>query len=197
MAENQALVYTTLVAIGAIGAVILANKIREKALDAQIAAHNIDILKQKKEGLSKDKIAAAQADALIAKAKLQKALQGKITLQKEYQAKLAEAERTGQSTKDIELKYTIKLADAEKEINEAQQEYNTAQYESLSLQQQSLEVSNDLRSSLSSVPGIIGSIITGFTTLLIKRKANLALSKAENDEDKKGLLINMGKNAAK
>ena len=197
MAENQALVYTTLVAIGAVGAVILANKIREKALDAQIAAHNIDILKQKKEGLSKDKIAAAQADALIAKAKLQKALQGKITLQKEYQAKLAEAERTGQSTKDIELKYTIKLADAEKEINEAQQEYNTAQYESLSLQQQSLEVSNDLRSSLSSVPGIIGSIIAGFTTLLIKRKANLILSKKENDEDKKGLLINMGKNAAK
>ena len=197
MAENQALVYTTLVAIGAVGAVILANKVREKLLDAQIAAHNIDILKQKKEGLSKDKIAGAQADALLAKAKLQEKIQAKISLQKEYQAEMAKAERMGQSTDDIKLKYTIKLADAEKEINEAQQEYNTAQYESLSLQQQSLEVSNDLRSSLSSVPGIIGSIIAGFTTLLIKRKANLILSKKENDEDKKGLLINMGKNAAK
>ena len=197
MAENQALVYTTLVAIGAVGAVILANKMREKILDAQIAAHNIDILKQKKEGLSKDKIAIARADALIAKARLQEKIQEKISLQKQYQADLAEAERTGKSTKDIELKYAIDLAAKEAEINEAQQQYNAAQYESLSLQQQSLEVSNDLRSSLSSVPGIIGSIITGFTTLLIKRKANLALSKAENDEDKKGLFINMGKNAAK
>ena len=197
MAENQALVYTTLVAIGAVGAVILANKVREKLLDAQIAAHNIDILKQKKEGLSKDKIAIARADALNAKAKLNEKIQAKISLQKEYQAKLAEAERTGQSTKDIELQYAVKLANAEQQINTAQQEYNAAQYESLSLQQQSLEVSNDLRSSLSSVPGIIGSIIVGFTTLLIKRKANLALSKAENDEDRKGLFINMGKNAAK
>lgn len=197
MAENEALVHTTLVAIGAVGAVILANKMREKILDAQIAAHNIDILKQKKEGLSKDKIAAAQADALLAKAKLQEKIQAKISLQKEYQAEMAKAERMGQSTDDIKLKYTIKLADAEKEINEAQQEYNTAQYESLSLQQQSLEVSKDLKSSLSSVPGIIGSIISGFTTLLIKRKANLILSKKENKEDQKGLLINMGKNAAK
>ena len=197
MAENQALVYTTLVAIGAVGAVILANKVREKLLDAQIAAHNIDILKQKKEGLSKDKIAIARADALNAKAKLNEKIQAKISLQKEYQAEMAKAERTGQSTDDIKLKYTIKLADAEKEINEAQQEYNTAQYESLSLQQQSLEVSKDLKSSLSSVPGIIGSIISGFTTLLIKRKANLILSKKENKEDQKGLLINMGKNAAK
>ena len=197
MAENQALVYTTLVAIGAVGAVILANKIREKALDAQIAAHNIDILKQKKEGLSKDKIATAQADALIAKAKLQKALQGKITLQKEYQAKIAEAEKNGTPVEVLKAEYAGKLAIAEKEINDAQQEYNTAQYESLNLQQQSLEVSKDLRSSLSSVPGIIGSIISGFTTLLIKRKANLILSKKENEEDRKGLLINMGKNAAK
>lgn len=197
MAENQALVYTTLVAIGAVGAVILANKVREKLLDAQIAAHNIDILKQKKEGLSKDKIAIARADALIAKAKLQEKIQAKISLQKQYQADLAEAERTGQSTKDIEVKYAIQLANAEKEIKEAQDAYNIAQYESLNLQQQSLEVSKDLRSNLSSVPGIIGSIIAGFTTLLIKRKANLALSKTENDEDKKGLFINMGKNAAK
>ena len=197
MAENQALVYTTLVAIGAVGAVILANKVREKLLDAQIAAHNIDILKQKKEGLSKDKIAIARAEALNAKAKLNEKIQAKISLQKEYQAKLAEAERTGQSIDDIKLTYAVELAKAEKDINEAQQQYNAAQYESLSLQQQSLEVSNDLRSSLSSVPGIIGSIIVGFTTLLIKRKANLALSKAENDEDRKGLFINMGKNAAK
>ena len=197
MAENQALVYTTLVAIGAVGAVILANKVREKLLDAQIAAHNIDILKQKKEGLSKDKIAIARAEALNAKAKLNEKIQAKISLQKEYQAKLAEAERTGQSIDDIKLTYAVELAKAEKEINDAQQQYNAAQYESLSLQQQSLEVSNDLRSSLSSVPGIIGSIIVGFTTLLIKRKANLALSKAENDEDRKGLFINMGKNAAK
>ena len=197
MAENQALVYTTLVAIGAVGAVILANKVREKLLDAQIAAHNIDILKQKKEGLSKDKIAIARADALIAKARLQEKIQEKISLQKQYQADIAEAERTGKSTEDIKLKYAIDLAAKEAEINEAQQKYNAAQYESLSLQQQSLEVSNDLRSSLSSVPGIIGSIIAGFTTLLIKRKANLALSKAENGEDKKGLFINMGKNAAK
>lgn len=197
MAENEALVYTTLTAIGVVGAVILANKMREKILDAQIAAHNIDILKQKKEGLSKDKIAAAQADALLAKAKLQKALQGKITLQKEYQAKIAEAEKNGTPVEVLKAEYAGKLAIAEKEINEAQQEYNTAQYESLSLQQQSLEVSKDLKSSLSSVPGIIGSIIAGFTTLLIKRKANLILSKKENDEDRKGLLINMGKNAAK
>ena len=197
MAENQALVYTTLVAIGAVGAVILANKVREKLLDAQIAAHNIDILKQKKEGLSKDKIAIARAEALNAKAKLQEKIQAKISLQKQYQADLAEAERTGQSTKDIELKYAIQLADAEQQIKEAQDAYNIAQYESLSLQQQSLEVSKDLKSSLSSVPGIIGSIISGFTTLLIKRKANLILSKKENEEDRKGLLINMGKNAAK
>ena len=182
MAENQALVYTTLVAIGAVGAVILANKVREKLLDAQIAAHNIDILKQKKEGLSKDKIAIARAEALNAKAKLNEKIQAKISLQKEYQAKLAEAERTGQSIDDIKLTYAVELAKAEKDINEAQQQYNAAQYESLSLQQQSLEVSNDLRSSLSSVPGIIGSIIVGFTTLLIKRKANLALSKAENEK---------------
>lgn len=197
MAENQALVYTTLVAIGAVGAVILANKVREKLLDAQIAAHNIDILKQKKEGLSKDKIAIARADALNAKAKLNEKIQAKISLQKEYQAEMAKAERTGQSTEAIQAEYAIKLAKAEEQINIAQQQYNAAQYESLSLQQQSLEVSNDLRSSLSSVPGIIGSIIVGFTTLLIKRKANLALSKAENDEDRKGLFINMGKNAAK
>lgn len=197
MAENEALVYTTLTAIGVVGAVILANKTREKLLDAQIAAHNIDILKQKKEGLSKDKIAIARADALIAKAKLQEKIQAKISLQKQYQADIAEAERTGQSTDDIKVKYAIQLANAEKEIKEAQDAYNIAQYESLNLQQQSLEVSKDLRSNLSSVPGIIGSIIAGFTTLLIKRKANLALSKTENDEDKKGLFINMGKNAAK
>ena len=197
MAENQALVYTTLVAIGAVGTVILANKVREKILDAQIAAHNIDILKQKKEGLSKDKIAAAQADALLAKAKLQEKIQAKISLQKEYQAEMAKAEKNGTPVEVLKAEYAGKLAIAEKEINDAQQQYNAAQYESLSLQQQSLEVSNDLRSSLSSVPGIIGSIIVGFTTLLIKRKANLALSKAENDEDRKGLFINMGKNAAK
>ena len=197
MAENEALVYTTLTAIGVVGAVILANKMREKILDAQIAAHNIDILKQKKEGLSKDKIAIARAEALNAKAILQEKIQDKISLQKQYQADLAEAERTGKSTDDIKLKYAIDLAEKEQQINEAQQKYNAAQYESLSLQQQSLEVSNDLKSSLSSVPGIIGSIISGFTTLLIKRKANLILSKKENEEDRKGLFINMGKNAAK
>ena len=197
MAENQALVYTTLVAIGVVGAAILANKMREKILDAQIAAHNIDILKQKKEGLSKDKIAIARAEALSAQADLQAALEHKKTIEKRHQVDLDRAQKTGQSTAKIEADYAIELAEAEKDITEAQQKYNAAQYESLSLQQQSLEVSNDLRSSLSSVPGIIGSIIAGFTTLLIKRKANLALSKAENGEDKKGLFINMGKNAAK
>ena len=197
MAENQALVYTTLVAIGAVGAVILANKMREKILDAQIAAHNIEILKQKKEGLSKDKIATAQADALIAKAELQAALEHKKSVEKRHQLKLDEAKRNGTSTAKIEADYAIELAEAEQAINEAQQKYNAAQYESLNLQQQSLEVSKDLKSSLSSVPGIIGSIISGFTTLLIKRKANLILSKKENEEDRKGLLINMGKNAAK
>ena len=197
MAENQALVYTTLVAIGAVGAVILANKMREKILDAQIAAHNIDILKQKKEGLSKDKIATAQADALIAKAKLQAALEHKKSVEKTHQLKLDEAKRNGTPVAKIEADYAIELADAERQVKEAQDAYNTAQYESLNLQQQSLEVSKDLKNSLSSVPGIIGSIISGFTTLLIKRKANLILSKKENEEDRKGLLINMGKNAAK
>ena len=197
MAENEALIYTTLVAIGAIGTVILANKIREKALDAQIAAHNIDILRQKKEGLSQNKIADAQQKALNAKLNLQKALQDKITLQKEYQAKIAEAEKNGTPVEALKAEYAGKLAIAEEKINTAQQAYNAAQYESLSLQQQSLEVSKDLRSSLSSVPGIIGAIISGFSTLLIKRKANLALGKKENDQDKKGLFLNMGKNAAK
>ena len=197
MAENQALVYTTLVAIGVVGAAILANKMREKILDAQIAAHNIDILKQKKEGLSKDKIAIARAEALSAQADLQAALEHKKTIEKRHQVDLDRAQKTGQSTAKIEADYAVELAKAEKDITEAQQKYNAAQYESLSLQQQSLEVSKDLKSSLSSVPGIIGSIISGFTTLLIKRKANLILSKKENDEDRKGLLINMGKNAAK
>lgn len=197
MAENEALIYTTLVAIGAVGAVILANKIREKALDAQIAAHNIDILRQKKEGLSQNKIADAQQRALNAKLNLQKALQKQITAQKEYQAAITEAEKNGTPVAVVEAQYAQKLADAEKAVSDARQEYNAAQYESLSLQQQSLEVSKDLRSSLSSVPGIIGAIISGFSTLLIKRKANLALGKKENDQDKKGLFLNMGKNAAK
>ena len=81
MAENQAFVYTTLAAIGAIGAVILANKIKEKVLDAQIAAYNISILKQKKEGLTQDKIAKAQQKVLAAGDNLRKAIQEKITLQ--------------------------------------------------------------------------------------------------------------------
>ena len=158
MAENQALVYTTLVAIGAVGAVILANKVREKMLDAQIAAYNIDILKQKKEGLSKAKIALAQENALTAAGNLRKAIEHKISVEKEYQAKLAQAERTGESTDDIKLQYAVDLAKAEKDISDAQQEYNVAQGESLSLQQQSFEVSNDLKSNLSSIPGILGLI---------------------------------------
>ena len=197
MAKNQALVYTTLVAIGAVGAVILANKVREKILAAQITQYNIDLLKQKKESLSKDKIAEARKKVITAATKLQEALEEKITLQKKYQAKIDEAKKNGTPIGKLELEYATELAKVEKKVNDAQQVYNAAQYESLSLQQQSLEVSNDLRSSLSSVPGIIGSIIAGFTTLLIKRKANLALSKKENKEDEKGLFINMGKNAAK
>ena len=197
MAKNQALVYTTLVAIGAVGAVILANKVREKILAAQITQYNIDLLKQKKESLSKDKIAEARKKVITAATKLQEALEEKITLQKKYQAKIDEAKKNGTPIGKLELEYATELAKVEKKVNDAQQVYNAAQYESLSLQQQSLEVSNDLRSSLSSVPGIIGSIIAGFTTLLIKRKANLALSKKENKEDEKGLFISMGKNAAK
>ena len=196
MAENQALVYTTLVAIGAVGAVILANKVREKMLDAQIAAYNIDILKQKKEGLSKGKIALAQENALTAAGKLRKAIEHKISVEKEYQAKLAQAERTGESTDDIKLQYAVDLAKAEKDISDAQQEYNVAQGESLSLQQQSFEVSNDLKSNLSSIPGILGLIASGFQAILIKRKANIVLGKIENAVAKEGAVAESAKGAA-
>ena len=155
MAKNQALVYTTLVAIGAVGAVILANKVREKILAAQITQYNIDLLKQKKESLSKDKIAEARKKVITAATKLQEALEEKITLQKKYQAKIDEAKKNGTPIGKLELEYATELAKVEKKVNDAQQVYNAAQYEALSLQQQSLEVSNDLRSSLSSVPGII------------------------------------------
>ncbi len=196
MAENEALVYTTLVAIGAVGAVILVNKIREKMLDAQIAAYNIDILKQKKEGLSKGKIALAQENALTAAGKLRKAIEHKISVEKEYQAKLAQAERTGESTDDIKLQYAVDLAKAEKDISDAQQEYNVAQGESLSLQQQSFEVSNDLKSNLSSIPGILGLIASGFQAILIKRKANIVLGKIENAVAKEGAVAESAKGAA-
>ena len=196
MAENQALVYTTLVAIGAVGAVILANKVREKMLDAQIAAYNIDILKQKKEGLSKAKIALAQENALTAAGNLRKAIEHKISVEKEYQAKLAQAERTGESTDDIKLQYAVDLAKAEKDISDAQQEYNVAQGESLSLQQQSFEVSNDLKSNLSSIPGILGLIASGFQAILIKRKANIVLGKIENAVAKEGAVAESAKGAA-
>ena len=196
MAENEALVYTTLVAIGAVGAVILVNKIREKMLDAQIAAYNIDILKQKKEGLSKGKIALAQENALTAAGKLRKAIEHKISVEKEYQAKLAQAERTGESTDDIKLQYAVDLAKAEKDISDAQQEYNVAQGESLSLQQQSFEVSNDLKSNLSSIPGILGLIASGFKAILIKRKANIVLGKIENAVAKEGAVAESAKGAA-
>ena len=196
MAENQALVYTTLVAIGAVGAVILANKVREKMLDAQIAAYNIDILKQKKEGLSKGKIALAQENALTAAGNLRKAIEHKISVEKEYQAKLAQAERTGESTDDIKLQYAVDLAKAEKDISDAQQEYNVAQGESLSLQQQSFEVSNDLKSNLSSIPGILGLIASGFQAILIKRKANIVLGKIENAVAKEGAVAESAKGAA-
>ena len=196
MAENQALVYTTLVAIGAVGAVILANKVREKMLDAQIAAYNIDILKQKKEGLSKSKIALAQENALTAAGNLRKAIEHKISVEKEYQAKLAQAERTGESTDDIKLQYAVDLAKAEKDISDAQQEYNVAQGESLSLQQQSFEVSNDLKSNLSSIPGILGLIASGFQAILIKRKANIVLGKIENAVAKEGAVAESAKGAA-
>ena len=196
MAENQALVYTTLVAIGAVGAVILANKVREKMLDAQIAAYNIDILKQKKEGLSKAKIALAQENALTAAGNLRKAIEHKISVEKEYQAKLAQAERTGESTDDIKLQYAVDLAKAEKDISDAQQEYNVAQGESLSLQQQSFEVSNDLKSNLSSIPGILGLIASRFQAILIKRKANIVLGKIENAVAKEGAVAESAKGAA-
>ena len=196
MAENEALVYTTLVAIGAVGAVILVNKIREKMLDAQIAAYNIDILKQKKEGLSKGKIALAQENALTAAGNLRKAIEHKISVEKEYQAKLAQAERTGESTDDIKLQYAVDLAKAEKDISDAQQEYNVAQGESLSLQQQSFEVSNDLKSNLSSIPGILGLIASGFQAILIKRKANIVLGKIENAVAKEGAVAESAKGAA-
>lgn len=196
MAENEALVYTTLVAIGAIGAVILVNKIREKMLNAEIAAYNIEILKQKKESLSKDKIATAQARAQAAAAKLRDKLERKITLEKEYQAELAKAEKTGEPIEAIKAKYTKEIAEASLELDAAQQEYNIAQGESLSLQQQSLEVSKDLKSNLSSIPGIIGLIASGFQTLLIKRKANIALGKKENTVAKEGVVAESAKAAA-
>lgn len=197
MAENEAFVYTTLAAIGVVGAVILANKIKEKVLTAQIAAYNIDLLKQKKEGLSKDKIASAQAKAQTAATELRAALEHKIGVEKKYQAKLAEAERNGTPIEAIQAAYTAEMAKEEAKVAEAQATYNTLQGESLSIQKEAFDVSQDLRSNLASVPGILGMIITGLTTMLIKRKAGLTLSKQENAEDKKGLLINAGKNAAK
>lgn len=197
MAENEAFVYTTLAAIGVVGAVILANKIKEKVLTAQIAAYNIDLLKQKKEGLSKDKIASAQAKAQAAATDLRAALEHKIGVEKKYQAKLAEAERNGTPIEAIQAEYTAEMAKEEAKVAEAQATYNTLQGESLSLQKEAFDVSQDLRSNLASVPGILGMIITGLTTMLIKRKAGLAIGKQENAQDKKGLLLNAGKNAAK
>ena len=196
MAENQALVYTTLVAIGAVGAVILANKVREKMLDAQIAAYNIDILKQKKEGLSKGKIALAQENALTAAGNLRKAIEHKISVEKEYQAKLAQAERTGESTDDIKLQYAVDLAKAEKDISDAQQEYNVAQGESLSLQQQSFEVSNDLKSNLSSIPGILGLIASGYRALLKLKKKDIGITKQQTTAIAEGAVAGSAKGAA-
>ena len=196
MAENQALVYTTLVAIGAVGAVILANKVREKMLDAQIAAYNIDILKQKKEGLSKGKIALAQEKAQTAAGNLRKAIEHKISIEKEYQAKLAQAERTGEPIEAIKAEYTQEIAVANEEIAKAQTEYNTAQGEALSLQKESFDISKDLKSNLSSIPGILGLIVSGFQAILIKRKANITLGKKENAVAKEGAVAESAKGAA-
>ena len=196
MAENEAFVYTTLVAIGAVGAVILANKIREKMLDAQIAAYNIDILKQKKEGLSKGKIALAQENAQTAAGNLRKAIEHKISVEKEYQAKLAQAERTGEPIEAIKAEYTKEIAIANEDIAKAQTEYNIAQGEALGLQKEAFGVSKDLKSNLSTIPGIIGLVVSGFQALLLKRKANLALQKKENANLTTGVLLETGKNAA-
>lgn len=196
MAENEALVYTTLVAIGAVGAVILVNKIREKMLDAQIAAYNIDILKQKKEGLSKGKIALAQENALTAAGKLRKAIEHKISVEKEYQAKLAQAESTGESVDDIKLQYAVDLAKAEKDISDAQQEYNVAQGESLSLQQQSFEITKDLKSNLSSIPGILGLITSGYRALSKLKKKDIGITKQLTTATAKGAVAESAKGAA-
>ena len=196
MAENQALVYTTLVAIGAVGTVILANKIREKILAAQIAQYNIDILKQKKEILSQENLSEKKQKAIKAATELREALENKISLQKEYQGKLDEARKNGLSIDAVKAAYADDLAAATEKVETAQAAYNLAQGESLSLQQESFDISKDLKSNLSSIPGIIGLIASGLQVILIKRKAGLALQKKENANLTTGVLLETGKNAA-
>lgn len=196
MAENQALVYTTLVAIGAVGAVILANKVREKILAVQIAKYNIDLLKQKKEILSKENLSEKKQKAINAATKLREALENKIRVQKEYQAKIEEAQKNGTPVESIQLQYAEALADANSKIATAQAEYNLAQGESLSLQQESFDIANNLKSNLSSIPGILGLIASGFQAILIKRKANIVLGKIENAVAKEGAVAESAKGAA-
>ena len=197
MAENEAFVYTTLVAIGAVGAVILANKIREKILAAQIAQYNIDILKQKKEILSQENLSEKKQKAIKAATELREALENKISLQKEYQGKLDEARKNGLSIDAVKAAYADDLAVATEKVETAQAAYNLAQGESLSLQQESFDISKDLKSNLSSIPGIIGLIASGLQVILIKRKAGLKIGKQENAVAKEGVLLETGKNAAK
>lgn len=196
MAENQALVYTTLVAISAIGAAILVNKIREKMLDAQIAAYNIDILKQKKEGLSKGKIALAQDKAQKAAATLRAATEKKITIEKKYQAKFAQAEKTGEPIEAIKAEYTKEIAAANAEIAEAQTEYNTAQGEALSLQKESLGVSKDLKSNLSSIPGIIGLMASAYQVLIRFKKKDVKVTEQQTTATAEGAVAESAKGAA-
>lgn len=196
MAENEAFVYTTLVAIGAVGAVILANKIREKVLAVQIAKYNIDLLKQKKEILSKENLSEKKQKAINAATKLREALENKIRIQKEYQAKIEQAQKNGTPIEAIQLTYAEQLADANSKIATAQVEYNLAQGESLSLQQESFDIANNLKSNLSSIPGILGLIASGFQAILIKRKANIVLGKIENAVAKEGAVAESAKGAA-
>ena len=196
MAENQAFVYTTLVAIGAVGAVILANKIREKMLDAQIAAYNIDILKQKKKSLTQDKIAKAQQKILTAGDNLRLAIAEKMSLEKEYQGKLDEAQKNGTPIAAIEAEYTKKIAEAQADIDIAQDAYNDAQAESLSLQKQSFEITKDLKSNLSSIPGIIGLITSGYRALSKLNKKDIGITKQQTVATTEGAVAESAKSAA-
>ena len=196
MAEKEGLVYTTLAAIGVVGAVILANKVREKILAVQIAKYNIDLLKQKKEILSKENLSEKKQKAINAATKLRGALEDKIRIQKEYQAKIEQAQKNGTPIEKIRSDYAKELAKVNSEIATYQAEYNLAQGESLSLQQESFDISKDLKSNLSSIPGILGLITSGFQAILIKRKANITLGKKENAVAKEGAVAESAKGAA-
>lgn len=196
IAEKEELVYTALAAVGVVGAVILANKIREKALDAQIASYNIDILKQKKKSLTQDKIAKAQQKVLTAGDNLRLAIAKKTRLEKEYQVDLARAEKTGEPVELIRAKYTKEIAEAQADIDIAQDAYNDAQAESLSLQKQSFEITRDLKSNLSSIPGIIGLITSGYRALSKLKKKDIGITKQQTTATTEGAVAESAKGAA-